>query len=167
VRKMQKISTMLWFDDQAEEAAEHYVKVFNGYGGDASSRILEVSRYSDAGPGPAGQVMTVDFELRGQRFQALNGGDQGWTFNESISFVVHVEGQEEVDYFWNALTEGGEESQCGWLRDRYGVSWQIVPKELMEHLGNPDRAKANRAMAAMLQMKKIVIADLERAAEAA
>ena len=164
---MQKISTMLWFDTEALEAAEHYVDVFNGFGDDKSSGVTEVSRYGEAGPGPAGSVFVVDFELRGQRFQALNGGKQPFHFDESISFVVSVEGQEELDHFWYGLSEGGEEGPCGWLKDRYGVSWQIVHKEFLRVMAGQDKEKANRAMTAVLGMKKLDIAEIQRAAEAA
>ncbi|MEV6157627.1 VOC family protein [Nonomuraea sp. NPDC052129] len=154
---MQKITTFLWFDNQAEEAAAFYTSLFE------DSRILEVQRYGDAGPGPAGTAMTVSFELAGQRFVALNGGPE-FTFTEAISLYVDCASQEEVDELWAKLTEGGEESQCGWLKDRWGLSWQIVPKVLPELLGNPDPAKAQQVMKAMLGMRKIDINALEEAA---
>ncbi|MEU7835244.1 MULTISPECIES: VOC family protein [unclassified Nonomuraea] len=154
---MQKITTFLWFDNQAEEAAAFYTSLFE------DSRILEVQRYGDAGPGPAGTAMTVSFELAGQRFVALNGGPE-FTFTEAISLYVDCASQEEVDELWAKLTEGGEESQCGWLKDRWGLSWQIVPKVLPELLSNPDPAKAQRVMKAMLGMRKIDINALEEAA---
>jgi predicted 3-demethylubiquinone-9 3-methyltransferase (glyoxalase superfamily) len=156
---MQKITPCLWFDTQAEEAAAFYTSVF------ANSRILEVSRYGEAGPGPAGSVMTVSFELDGQEFVGLNGGPH-FTFNEAISFQVSCADQEEVDTFWSRLSEGGEEGPCGWLKDRYGVSWQIVPTRLTELLSHPDPQTSQRVMEAMLQMRKIDIAALERAAAA-
>ncbi|MEU7745762.1 VOC family protein [Nonomuraea sp. NPDC049158] len=154
---MQKITTYLWFDNQAEEAAEFYTSLFE------DSRILEVRRYGDAGPGPAGTAMMVSFELAGQRFLALNGGPQ-FTFTEAISLYVDCASQEEVDELWAKLTEGGAESQCGWLKDRWGLSWQIIPTALPELLGNPDPAKAQQVMKAMLGMRKIDINALEEAA---
>jgi len=163
---MQKIAPMLWFDDQAEEAANHYVSVFSGRpgGGGEPSKILDVTRYGEAGPGAVGTVMIVAFQLEGQDFTALNGGDQGFKFDESISFVITCEDQGEVDYFWNAFTEnGGQESVCGWLKDRYGLSWQVTPKGMEEMLNSPDQEGAQRAMKAMLEMKKIDLAELERA----
>ena len=157
---MPKITPFLWFDTQAEEAAEFYTSVF------PSSRITDVSRYGSAGPGREGSVMTVTFELDGQQFTALNGGPE-FTFNEAISFSVSCETQAEVDDYWSKLSDGGEEGPCGWLKDRFGVSWQIVPTALPRLLGDPDREKSQRVMAAMLQMKKIEIDELERAAAAA
>jgi len=157
---MQKITPCLWFDTEAEEAANLYTSVFK------NSRILDVARYGDAGPGAEGSVMTVSFELEGQEFMGFNGGPE-FNFNEAVSFQVHCETQDEVDEFWDRLTEGGEESQCGWLKDRYGLSWQIIPTALPELLGDPDPEKAQRAMKAMLEMKKIDIAALRRAAEQA
>jgi predicted 3-demethylubiquinone-9 3-methyltransferase (glyoxalase superfamily) len=154
---MQKVTPCLWFDTEGEEAARFYTSVF------PNSRIVEVARYGEAGPRPAGTVMTVSFELDGQSFVALNGGPQ-FTFNEAISFQVSCETQEEVDAFWSTLSEGGEEGPCGWLKDRFGVSWQIVPTALPELLDDPDREKAQRVMRAMLSMKKIEIDALERAA---
>ena len=153
---MQKITPFLWFDHQAEEAANFYVSVFRG------SRILNVARYGDAGPGPKGSVMTIEFELAGQRFVALNGGPQ-FTFSPAISFVVNCETQEEVDALWEKLSAGGEEQRCGWLEDRYGVSWQIVPTILPRLLTDKDPEKAQRVMKAMLAMDKIDISVLERA----
>ena len=156
---MQKITPFLWFDNQAEEAANFYVSVFK------NSKVLSVIRYGDAGPGPKGSVMTVAFELEGQKFTALNGGPL-FKFTEAVSFVVNCESQEEVDYFWEKLTaDGGRESQCGWLKDKYGLSWQIVPTRLIELLQDKDAAKSQRVMQAMLQMKKIDISKLEQAAE--
>ena len=157
---MQKITPCLWFDTEGEEAAQFYTSVF------PNSRIVEVTRYGSAGPRPEGTVMTVSFELDEQRFIALNGGPD-FTFNEAISLEVDCETQNEVDSYWNALTEGGEEGPCGWLKDKYGVSWQIVPKVLTELIGDPDQEKAQRVMAAMLKMRKIEIDELEKAAAAA
>jgi predicted 3-demethylubiquinone-9 3-methyltransferase (glyoxalase superfamily) len=152
---MKKITPFLWFDSNAEEAMNFYVSVFK------DSKIKEVSRYPENSPGPAGQVMVATFELFGQDFMALNGGPE-FKFNESISFVVDCDGQEEVDYYWNKLTaDGGEESQCGWLKDKFGLSWQIVPKQLNELMSNPDPAISQKAMQAMLQMKKIEIDKLQ------
>ena len=156
---MPKITPCLWFDTQGEEAATFYTSTFD------NSRILEVTRFGEAGPGAAGTVMTVSFELDGQEFVALNGGPQ-FTFNEAISFQVNCGTQEEVDEFWDRLTEGGEEGPCGWLKDRYGVSWQITPTRLMGLLNDPDPDRSQRAMRAMLDMKKIDIAAAEQAAEA-
>ena len=153
---MQKITPFLWFDSQAEAAANFYVSIFN------NSRVLGISRYGEAGPGPKGSVMTVDFELDGQRFTGLNGGPH-FKFTEAVSFVVHCKTQEEVDTFWGKLLEGGQESQCGWLKDKYGLSWQIVPTILAEMLRDPDPQKSKRVMEAMLKMKKIDIAGLTRA----
>jgi predicted 3-demethylubiquinone-9 3-methyltransferase (glyoxalase superfamily) len=154
---MQKITPCLWFDTEGEEAAQFYTSVF------PNSKILDVARYGSAGPRDEGTVMTVSFELDGQQFVALNGGPD-FTFNEAISFQVSCESQEEVDRYWSELSEGGEEGPCGWLKDRFGVSWQIVPTRLPELLGDPDREKSQRVMAAMLQMRKIEIDELERAA---
>jgi predicted 3-demethylubiquinone-9 3-methyltransferase (glyoxalase superfamily) len=154
---MQKITPCLWFDTQGEEAARFYTSVF------PNSKLGEVARYGAAGPGPEGTVMTVSFELDGQQFVALNGGPD-FTFNEAISFQVNCESQEEVDAFWSRLSEGGEEGPCGWLKDRFGVSWQIVPTVLPELLADPDPERSQRVMRAMLQMKKIQIDGLERAA---
>ena len=162
---MQKITPMLWFDDQAEQAADHYIFVFSKRPGRnrGESRILSVSRYGEAGPGPAGSVMVALFQLEGQEFTALNGGPQPFAFSEAISFVVNCETQDEVDYFWRALSEGGEEGPCGWLKDRFGLSWQVTPIGMERMLNDPDQQKAQRAMRAMLGMKKIEIAALERA----
>jgi predicted 3-demethylubiquinone-9 3-methyltransferase (glyoxalase superfamily) len=156
---MQKITSWLWFDTEAEEAAQFYTSVFD------NSRVLEISRFGEAGPRPAGSVMTVSFELDGQQFVALNGGPE-FTFSEAISFQVACAGQAEVDRFWAALTSGGgQESQCGWLKDKFGVSWQIVPAELGELLGDPDPERAGRATQAMFKMSKLDIAELRRAAD--
>jgi predicted 3-demethylubiquinone-9 3-methyltransferase (glyoxalase superfamily) len=157
---MQKITPCLWFDTEGEEAAKFYTSVF------PNSKILEVTRYGSAGPRPEGMVMTVSFELDGQKFTALNGGPD-FTFDEAISFEVGCESQDEVDSYWSTLSEGGEEGPCGWVKDKFGVSWQIVPKRLIELVSDPDREKAQRVMAAMLEMRKIEIDELERAAAAA
>ncbi len=157
---MSAITPCLWFDTEGEEAANFYTSVF------PNSKILNVSRYGEAGPRPAGTVMTVEFELDGLTFVALNGGPE-FTFNEAISFQVSCKDQDEVDKFWSELSEGGEEGPCGWLKDKFGVSWQIVPTALPRLLGDPDREKSQRVMAAMLGMRKIEIDELERAAAAA
>jgi predicted 3-demethylubiquinone-9 3-methyltransferase (glyoxalase superfamily) len=165
----QKITTYLWFDDQAEEAANLYVDVFKTRPGApaAESKVTDVSRYGEAGPGEPGTAMTVTFELDGQEFIALNGGPQ-FPFTEAISLFVRCGSQDEVDHFWNALTsDGGEESQCGWLKDRFGLSWQIIPDRLMELIGDADPGRSQRAMEAMLKMQKIDVATLEKAADAA
>jgi predicted 3-demethylubiquinone-9 3-methyltransferase (glyoxalase superfamily) len=165
----QKINTYLWYNDQAEEAANLYVDLFKTRSGAqaAESKVTNVARYGEAGPGEPGTAMTVTFELEGQEFIALNGGPQ-FPFTEAISLLVHCDSQEEVDHFWNALTsDGGEESQCGWLKDRFGLSWQIIPDRLMELIGDPDPGRSQRAMEAMLRMQKIDIATLEEAADAA
>ncbi|MEI7033039.1 VOC family protein [Streptomyces pratensis] len=154
---MQKITPCLWYDGTAEEAAEHYIAVFGG-----DSRILDVSRYGEAGPGEPGSVLTVGFRLAGQEYIALNGGPQ-FSFTEAISLSVDCADQAEVDRLWAALSEGGEESRCGWLKDRYGVSWQIVPRELPQLLADPDPAKAKRTMTAMLGMGKLDIQALRDA----
>ncbi len=156
---MQKLTPCLWFDTEGEEAATFYTSVF------PNSKIVEVTHYGSAGPRDEGLVMTVTFELDGQRFIALNGGP-GFAFSEAISFEVSCESQEEVDRFWSTLSEGGEEGPCGWLKDKFGVSWQIVPKVLIELIADPDQEKAQRVMAAMLKMRKIEIDELERAAAA-
>ena len=157
---MQKITPCLWFDTEAEQAADFYVSVFK------NSKILDVSHYGDAGPRPAGMVMTVTFELDGQEVIALNGGPE-FTFNEAVSLQVNCQTQDEVDWFWNQLGEGGEPGPCGWLKDKYGVSWQVVPTALNELLSDPDTARAQRAMKAMLAMSKIDIEALRRAADEA
>jgi predicted 3-demethylubiquinone-9 3-methyltransferase (glyoxalase superfamily) len=147
---MQKITPFLWFDDKAEEAMNFYISIFK------NSRVLNVSRYGDAGPGPKGSVMTANFQLDGQDFIALNGGPL-FKFTEAISLVVHCETQQEVDDFWEKLSEGGQPGQCGWLKDRYGLSWQIVPRVLSQLIGK------NRVMTALMQMKKLDIARLQEA----
>jgi predicted 3-demethylubiquinone-9 3-methyltransferase (glyoxalase superfamily) len=156
---MSKLTACLWFDTEGEEAARFYASIF------PNSRITGVSHYGEAGPGPAGSVMTVEFELDGQPFVALNGGPE-FTFTEAISYQVSCETQEEVDRYWSTLSEGGEEGPCGWLKDRFGLSWQIVPTALPRLLSDPDGEKAQRVMSAMLQMRKIEIDELERAAAA-
>ena len=155
-----KIRPCLWFDNQAEEAARFYTSLFD------NSKITDVSRYSDVGPGPAGSVLAVVFELDGTEFMALNGGPM-FTFNEAVSFQIDCADQHEVDRFWSALTDGGEEGQCGWLKDRYGVSWQVVPRALITMMSDPDPKRAERVTKAMFDMRKIDIAALERAADAA
>jgi len=155
---MQKISTFLWFDNRAEEAAKFYASIFK------NSKILSVARYPEGSPGPAGSVMTVTFELEGKAFIALNGGPL-YKFTEAISFFVNCETQEEVDTLWEKLTEGGEPGQCGWLKDKFGVSWQIVPTALGELLGAKDPAKSKSVVQAMLQMKKLDIQALKQAYE--
>jgi predicted 3-demethylubiquinone-9 3-methyltransferase (glyoxalase superfamily) len=154
----QKIVTNLWFDTEAEEAANFYVSVFD------NSRIVNVTRYPDAGPREAGMVMTVDFELDGQRFTGINGGPE-FKFDEAISLLINCETQEEVDHYWEKLTDGGEESQCGWLKDRYGLSWQVVPAGMEELFAHEDKQRADRAMQAMLKMRKLDIEELRRAAD--
>jgi len=153
---MQKITPFLWFDSQAEEAVKFYTSIFK------NSKVGNVSRYGEAGPGPAGSVLTASFELEGLEFTALNGGPL-FKFTEAISFQVSCESQEEVDYYWKKLSEGGQIQQCGWLKDRFGVSWQITPTALHRMLKDPDPQKANRVMHAMLQMEKIDIAGLQKA----
>ena len=155
---MTRITPCLWFDTEGEEAATFYVSLFK------NSRITEVSRYGEAGPRPAGTVMVVSFELDGQPFTALNGGPE-FTFSEAISLQIDCQSQEEVDYYWDGLTAGGEEGPCGWLKDRYGVSWQVVPSALITLLQDPDPGRSQRAMAAMMTMKKIDIAAVQAAAD--
>jgi predicted 3-demethylubiquinone-9 3-methyltransferase (glyoxalase superfamily) len=157
---MQKIVTFLWFDDQAEEAARFYTSLF------PNSKLGTISRYGDAGPGPKGSVMMVTFELAGQQFMALNGGPH-FSFTPAISLLVNCESQAEVDELWEKLSEGGRTDQCGWLQDRFGVSWQIVPTRLGELMADPDPARSKRVMEAMLKMGKLDLAELERAAAAA
>jgi len=155
---MQKITPFLWFDNNAEEAMNFYVSIFK------NSKVISVARYGDAGPGPKGSVMTANFQLDGQEFVALNGGPH-FKFTEAISFVVNCETQQEVDEFWEKLSAGGEESRCGWLKDKYGLSWQIVPTILPRLLQDKDPVKAKRVMEAMLQMNKIDIKKLKQAYE--
>lgn len=157
---MQKLTPCLWFDTQAEEAATFYTSVFK------NSRILSVAHYGEAGPREAGTVMLVEFELDGQRFTALNGGPE-FTFDEAISFQIACESQEETDEMWERLTEGGQEGPCGWLKDRFGLSWQVVPTEVVELMSDADQARAQRAMAAVLTMSKIDIAAVRAAADQA
>jgi predicted 3-demethylubiquinone-9 3-methyltransferase (glyoxalase superfamily) len=155
---MQKITPFLWFDNQAEEAANFYVSVFK------NAKISGISRYGEAGPGPAGTVMVAQFQIEGQEFLALNGGPV-FTITPAISFVVNCETQAEVDEMWDKLSAGGTTLQCGWLADKFGVSWQIVPTVLGELMSDPDPVKSGRVMQAMLQMTKLIIADLQRAYE--
>ncbi|HSD79332.1 MAG TPA: VOC family protein [Solirubrobacteraceae bacterium] len=156
----QKIVPNLWFDTQAEEAAEFYTSVFK------NSRIVNVTRYTEAGPREAGMVMTVEWELDGQRFVGINGGPE-FTFDEAVSFQITCEDQAEVDYYWDRLSEGGQEGPCGWLKDRYGLSWQVVPTGMEELFADPDPQRAERAMKAMLGMHKLEIAALRSAADGA
>ena len=153
----QRITTNLWFDTEAEEAANFYTSIFD------DSRVVHVAHYTEAGPREAGMVMVVEFELDGQRFVAINGGPQ-FKFDEAISLQVNCETQEEIDYYWERLTDGGEEGPCGWLKDRYGLSWQVTPVGMGELFSDPDRERANRAMKAMLGMRKIDIQALRDAA---
>ena len=157
---MQKITPFLWFDSQAEEAANYYVSVFR------NSRITRTARYGDAGPGPKGSVMTVEFELDGNEFVALNGGPH-YQITPAVSFVVNCKDQADVDYYWDKLTAGGMPVQCGWLTDKFGVSWQVVPTRLSELLVDPDKSKAQRVMTAMMKMVKLDVPTLEQAARAA
>ena len=153
---MQRITPFLWFDTQAEEAVKFYVSIFK------NSTVLDTTRYGETGPGPKGSVMTIKFKLDGQEFVALNGGPH-FKFNEAISFVVNCETQKELDEFWEKLSEGGETIECGWLKDKYGVSWQIVPTILGEMFQAKDAEKTNRVMEALLQMKKLDIKGLKQA----
>ena len=156
---MQKITPFLWFDNNAEDAANFYVSVFK------NSKVLKVAKYSDAGPGPKGSVMTVEFELNGLEFVALNAGPR-FKFTEAISFVVNCETQDEVDYYWERLSEGGEKSRCGWLKDKFGLSWQVTPTILGKLMVDKDPNKAKRVMETMLQMDKLDIEPLQRAYDA-
>jgi predicted 3-demethylubiquinone-9 3-methyltransferase (glyoxalase superfamily) len=156
---MPRITPNLWFDTQGKDAAEFYCSVF------PNSEIRNVSYYGDAGPRPAGTVLTVDFVLDGQPFTVINGGPE-FTFDEAVSFLIDCDDQDEVDYYWNKLSEGGEEGQCGWLKDKYGLSWQVVPSEMEKLLTDPDTGRAERAMKAMLGMKKLDVAALRAAADA-
>jgi len=155
---MQKITPFLWFDDKAEEAMHFYISIFN------NSKVVRVIRYGEAGPGPEGTVMTASFTLDGEEFVALNGGPS-FTFSPAISFVINCETQDEVDRFWEKLSEGGKTLQCGWLQDKYGISWQVVPTVLIELLNDADPVKSNRVMQAMLLMNKIDIEGIRRAYE--
>jgi len=157
--RTQKITTFLWFDNNAEEAVNFYVSVFK------NSKVLNSIRYGDAGPGPKGSIMTIEFVLDGQEFTALNGGPE-FKFNEAMSLVVHCQTQDEVDYFWEKLSKGGKIVECGWLKDKFGVSWQIVPDVLLDLLQDSDQQKSQRVMKAMLQMKKLDIEKLRKAAVA-
>ena len=154
----QRVTPNLWFDTQAEEAAEFYCSIF------PNSRIVSVARYPEGAPGPAGEVMTVEYELDGQRYLHINGGPE-FTFSEAVSFQINCADQAEVDHYWAKLVDGGEESQCGWLKDRYGFSWQVVPAGMAELLDDPDPGRAQRAMQAMLTMRKLDLAELRRAAD--
>jgi predicted 3-demethylubiquinone-9 3-methyltransferase (glyoxalase superfamily) len=154
--QQQKITPFLWFDTQAEEAARFYTSIFK------DSKLREITRYPEGSPGPVGTVMTISFELEGQEFTALNGGPE-FKFSLATSFVVHCDSQEEVDYYWEKLSEGGEKSWCGWLKDKFGLSWQITPDALTEMYVKGDPEKAQRAMKAMMQMQKLDIAVLKRA----
>jgi predicted 3-demethylubiquinone-9 3-methyltransferase (glyoxalase superfamily) len=156
---MPKTVTCLWFDTQAEDAAEHYISIF------PDSKILGVTRYGPDMPQPEGGVMTVNFRLGDDEYVGLNGGPADFSFTDAISFQIFCADQDEVDHYWDRLTEGGEEGPCAWLKDKFGLSWQVVPTRLMELLSDPDPGRAQRATQAMLGMKKIVIADLERAAD--
>jgi predicted 3-demethylubiquinone-9 3-methyltransferase (glyoxalase superfamily) len=156
---MSNITPCLWFDTEGEDAAEFYVSIF------PNSKVLDVARYGSAGPRDEGTVMTVTFELDGQTFVALNGGPD-FAFNEAVSFQVSCKDQGEVDSYWSKLSEGGEEGPCGWLKDKFGLSWQIIPNALPELLSDPDREKSQRVMQAMLNMGKIEVGELERAAAA-
>ena len=155
---LQRIRPNLWFDTQAEEAADFYCSVFD------NSRVVSTAHYPEDSPGPAGTVMTVEFELDGQRFVGINGGPQ-FTFSEAISLEIRCETQEEVDYYWAKLSDGGSEGPCGWLKDRYGLSWQVVPAGMDELFSDTDPQRAQRAMQAMLQMKRLDIETLRRAAD--
>jgi len=156
---MQKITPMLWFDNQAEEAANHYVRIFK------DGKIIHIARYSEAGPGAPGSVMVVEFELAGQRYTALNGGPH-FKFSEAVSFVIRCKDQAEVDYFWAALLEsGGKESQCGWLKDKFGFSWQVVPERALDLLQDADPGVRKRVAEAVYKMVKLDLAAIERAAK--
>jgi predicted 3-demethylubiquinone-9 3-methyltransferase (glyoxalase superfamily) len=157
---MPRITPNLWFDTESKDAAEFYVAVF------PNSQIRNVSYYGEAGPRPASTVLTVDFVLDGQAFTAINGGPE-FTFDEAVSFLINCADQDEVDYYWDKLTEGGEESQCGWLKDKFGLSWQVVPEDLEKLITDPDKGRAERAMQAMLGMKKLDVAALHAAADGA
>ena len=154
----EKIIPSLWFDTEAEEAADFYLSVFE------DSRIVHVAHYTEAGPRPAGTVMTVEFELNGQRFVGINGGPE-FKFSEAVSFQITCEDQEEIDYYWDRLSDGGEEGPCGWLKDRYGLSWQVTPNGMDELFTDPDPERAQRAMQAMLKMRKLDLEELRRAAD--
>jgi predicted 3-demethylubiquinone-9 3-methyltransferase (glyoxalase superfamily) len=157
---MPRITPNLWFDTESKDAAEFYVSVF------PNSKVTNVTYYNESGPRPAGTVLTVEFVLDGREFTAINGGPQ-FTFDEAVSFFITCADQKEIDYYWDKLGEGGEEGPCGWLKDKFGLSWQVAPGGMAEALNDPDRARAERAMKAMLGMKKIDIAALEAAADGA
>ena len=154
----QRITPNLWFDTEAEEAADFYISVFK------NSRVVSLAHYPEGSPGPAGTVMVVEFELDGQRFVGINGGPQ-FKFTEAVSLQINCETQEEIDHYWEQLSEGGEEGPCGWLKDRYGLSWQVTPAGMDEVFSDPDPKRAQRAMQAMLKMSKLDIAELRRAAD--
>ena len=156
----QQIIPSLWVDTEAEDAAEYYISIFK------DGRVLNVSRYTEAGPREAGTVMTVEFEINGHRFIAINGGPE-FKFDEAISFQITCRDQQEIDYYWDRLTADGEEGPCGWLKDKYGLSWQVVPEGMEEFFADPDQSKTARAMQALLKMRKFDIAALKRAAEGA
>jgi len=156
--RTQKITTFLWFDNNAEEAANFYVSIFK------NSKILNTARYGEVGPGPKGSVMTIEFQLDGQEYTALNGGPH-FKFTEAISLVIHCQTQEEVDYFWEKLSDGGQKVECGWLKDKFGLSWQVVPDILLELIQDADSQKSQRVMKAMMKMKKLDIKGLKEAAE--
>lgn len=153
----QKITTFLWFDGNAEEAVNFYTSVFK------NSKIINKVPYTKTGPGPEGSIMVIDFELEGQRFTALNGGPE-FKFNESISQVIHCRSQNEVDHYWEKLSEGGQIMDCGWVKDKFGVAWQVTPDVLLDLIADPDRQKADRVMKEMMKMKKINVAEIEKAA---
>ena len=156
---MPRITPNLWFDTQRVEAAEVYVSVF------PNSKVTTITRYGEIGPGPAGSVLTVDFVLDGQEYTAINGGPQ-FTFTEAISLLVNCADQAEIDYYWDKLSEGGEEGQCGWLKDKFGLSWQVCPEAMTAMLTDPDKGRLNRAMEVMMGMKKIDLAAMQAAADA-
>lgn len=157
---MPKITPCLWFDTQGEDAANFYVSIF------PNSQVVSVARYGEAGPRPAGSVMIVEFELEGQPYTALNGGPE-FTFSEAVSLQIDCADQDEVDYYWSKLGEGGEEGPCGWLKDKFGLSWQVVPRVLTELANDPDPAKSQAVMKAMFDMKKLIVSDLQAAYDAA
>jgi predicted 3-demethylubiquinone-9 3-methyltransferase (glyoxalase superfamily) len=157
---MEGITPCLWFDTEGEDAANFYVSLF------PNSRIVSVNRYGEAGPRAAGSVMTVDFELDGQPYVALNGGPE-FEFNEAVSFQIGCADQDEVDHYWDKLGEGGEHGPCGWLKDRYGLSWQVIPQQFLELVSDPDPAKSQAVMSAMLGMKKLVVSELQEAYDSA
>jgi len=158
---MQRIVPNLWFDDNGLEAAEYYTSVF------PQSKILQVTRYGEAGPLPAGTVLTIEFELRGERFTIINGGPQGFQFSEAVSFLINCADQDEVDYFWSEFEKEGEPGPCGWIKDKFGLSWQVCPIGFEEIMNDPDPARRDRAMTAMFSMGKLDLAALQRAADGA